>query len=61
MRVKRSGNVKNVCFIKTMLNRMERFALKKILKVGNKHMTVICDTCSELSRGTQKQRHIFSL
>ena len=48
MRVKRSGNVKNVCFIKTMLNRMERFALKKILKVGNKHMTVICDTCSEL-------------
>ena len=44
-----------------MLNRMERFACKKIRKVGNKHMTVICDTCSKLSIATQKQRHIFSL
>ena len=44
-----------------MLNRMERFTFKKVLKAGKKHAGVICDTCSKLSIGTQKQRHIFSL
>ena len=33
-RVKRPRNVKNTCFIKTMLNRMERFACKKCSKLA---------------------------
>ena len=53
--------MKNTCFTKTLLNRMEPFEHKKMLKVGNKHMTLICDICSKLSIGTQKQCHIFSL
>ena len=33
----------------------------KILKVGDKHARVIWDTCSKLSIGREKHRHIFSL
>ena len=32
-----------------------------MLKVGNKHMAVIWDTCLKLSLGPKKQCHIFSL
>ena len=42
MRVQKSRKVKNVCFIISMLNRMERFAYKKMLKVGKKHKAIIC-------------------
>ena len=37
------------------------FHMQKMLEVGNKHVRVICDTCSKLSIGAQKQYHIFSL
>ena len=40
---------------------MEHSACKKILKVGNKHVRVICDTYLKISIGIQKQGHIFSL
>ena len=33
----------------------------KILKVGDKHARVIWNTCSKLSIGREKHRHIFSL
>ena len=35
--------------------------MHKMLNVGYKNITVICDTCSKLSTGSQKQRHVFSL
>ena len=37
------------------------FCLQMMLKIGNKHGWVICDTCFKLSLGTQKPCHIFSL
>ena len=44
-----------------MLNKMERIAYKKMLKIGNKHKAIISYACSKLSTGTQKQRHTFLL
>ena len=38
---------------------MERFASKKMLKVGNKVMTVVCYTCSKLPIGTQNSAICF--
>ena len=37
------------------------FYMQIMLKDGNKHARIICDTCSKLSILAQKQRHIFSL
>ena len=32
-----------------------------MLKGGNKHERIICDTCSKLPIRAQKQRHIISI
>ena len=37
------------------------FHMKIVLKGGNKHARIICDTCSKLSIQAQKRSHIFSL
>ena len=33
--------------------------MQKMLKVGNKRVTAVCDTCSKFLIGTQRQRHIY--
>ena len=43
MGVKRSKNVKNICFINTILNRMKRFTGKKCSKVAT-------NTCARTKR-----------
>ena len=55
MSVKRSRNMKNICFIKTVLKKIEWSTF------ANKHIAIIGDTSSKLLIETQKQCHTFSL
>ena len=60
MRVKRSRNMKYL-FYKNNAKKNGTFHKQIMLKCGNKHTRIICDTCSKLSIRAQKQRRIFSL
>ena len=37
------------------------FHMQIMLKGGNKHKRIICDTCSKLSIQTQNQYHMLSI
>ena len=54
-----SRNVKYL-FYKNNAEKNGMFHMQKMLKGGNKHARIICDTCSKLSIREQKLRHIFS-
>ena len=60
MRVKRSRKVKYL-FYKDNAEKNGMSHMQMLLKGGNKHARIICDTCSKLSIQLQKQLHIFSL
>ena len=49
----------NCLFYKNNTEQNGWFSMQKVLKVGNKRTRVICNTCSKLSIGTQKELHIF--
>ena len=59
MRDTRSRNVKYL-FCKSIAEENGIFNMQLILKGGNKHTRVICDTCSKLSVQVQKQFQFFS-
>ena len=58
MRVKRSRNMKYL-FYKNNAEKNGTLHMQIMLKGGNKHERIICDTCSKLSIPVQKQRHMF--
>ena len=60
MRVKRSRNVKYL-FYKNNAEKNGTFRIQIMLKGGNNHARLICDTCSKLSIRAQKRGRIFSL
>ena len=59
MRVERLKNVKHL-FFKDNAENNRTFHMQIMLKGGNKHDWIICDTCFKLPIRVQKQRHIFS-
>ena len=38
-----------------------KFQMQIMLKGGNKHARIVCDTCSKLSIWVLKQHHMFSI
>ena len=56
MRVKRSRKVKYL-FYKDNAEKNGMSHMQMLLKGGNKHARIICDTCSTLSIQLQKQLH----
>ena len=61
MKVKRSRNVKNTCFMKTMLNRMECLLRKKCLKLQTKTRQINLLRLLEITnRDTKTASYIFT-
>ena len=60
MRVKRSRTVKYLFYRKNS-EKNEMFQMQIMLKGGNRHAKIICDTCSKLSIREQIMYHIFSI
>ena len=60
MRVKRSRNVKYLFYVKSA-EKNAMFHMQIMLKGGNKHKRIICDTCSKLSIQTQNQYYMLSI
>ena len=53
--------IRNIYFIKKNAEKNGTFQMQIMLKGGNKHAKIICDTCSKLSIWVLKQRHMFSI
>ena len=51
----------NIYFYKNTAEKNGTFHKQIMFKGGNRHVKIICDTCSKLSIRAQKQHCIFSL
>ena len=60
MIVKRSRNVKYL-FYKNNTEKNGTFHMQIMLKGGDKHASIICDTYSKLSLRKQKECHTFTI
>ena len=56
-----NAKIMKYLFYKEEWEKNGTFHMKIVLKGGNKHARIICDTCSKLSIRAQKWSRIFSL